>query len=57
MDEPQGAVARLMHELNKLPGIGPKSAERLTHFLLAAERLEVLALPEALRDVKEKIHP
>ena len=57
MDEPQGAVARLMHELNKLPGIGPKSAERLTHFLLAAERQEVLALAEALRDVKEKIHP
>ena len=56
-NEPQGAVARLMHELNKLPGIGPKSAERLTHFLLAAERQEVLALADALRDVKEKIHP
>lgn len=55
--EPQGAVARLMHELNKLPGIGPKSAERLTHFLLAAESREVLALADALRDVKEKIHP
>src|SRR5215475_9558211 len=55
--EPQGAVARLMHELNKLPGIGPKSAERLTHFLLAAESSEVLALADALRDVKEKIHP
>ena len=55
--EPQGAVARLMHELNKLPGIGPKSAERLTHFLLAADREDVLALAEALKDVKEKIHP
>jgi recombination protein RecR len=55
--EPQGAVARLMHELNKLPGIGPKSAERLTHFLLAAERQEVMTLAEALRDVKEKVHP
>lgn len=55
--EPQGAVARLQHELNKLPGIGPKSAERLTHFLLAAEAQEVLALAAALRDVKEKIHP
>ena len=57
IDEPRGAIERLMHELNKLPGIGPKSAERLTHFLLAAERQEVLALAEALRDVKEKIHP
>jgi len=55
--EPQGAVARLMCELNKLPGIGPKSAERLTHFLLAAEPVAVLALADALRDVKEKIHP
>lgn len=55
--EPQGAVARLLHELNKLPGIGPKSAERLTHFLLATEREEVLALADALRAVKDKIHP
>src|SRR5207302_2780245 len=46
-----------MHELGKLPGIGPKSAERLTHFLLAADTVEVLALSEALRDIKEKIHP
>lgn len=57
MEEPRGAVERLMHELNKLPGIGPKSAERLTHYLLAAQRQEVLSLAEALRDVKEKIHP
>jgi recombination protein RecR len=57
LEPPQGAVARLMFELNKLPGIGPKSAERLTHFLLAAEPQEVLALAEALRNVKDKIHP
>ncbi len=53
--EPLGAIARLIHELNKLPGIGPKTAERLTHYLLTAERQEVLALAEALRDVKEKV--
>ena len=41
---PQGVIARLAHELGKLPGIGPKSAERLTHHLLAAPRNEVLAL-------------
>src|SRR5262245_29928106 len=46
-----------MFELNKLPGIGPKSAERMTHFLLAAEPQEVLALADALRNVKDKIHP
>jgi recombination protein RecR len=55
--EPLGAIARLTHELGKLPGIGPKTAERLTHHLVAAERQEVLALAEALRAIKEAIHP
>jgi recombination protein RecR len=50
-----GAIARLTEQLGKLPGIGPKTAERLTHFLLAAERQEVLDLAEALRAIKEKI--
>jgi recombination protein RecR len=56
-NQPQGAIARLTHELGKLPGIGPKTAERLTHHLLTAGRDEVLALAEALRAVKEEIHP
>lgn len=55
--EPLGAIARLTHELGKLPGIGPKTAERLTHHLVAAERQEVLALAEALRAIKEAIRP
>jgi recombination protein RecR len=50
-----GVIARLIQELNKLPGIGPKTAERLTHWLLAAPRDDVLGLAEALRDIKEKI--
>ena len=54
---PQGVIPRLAHELGKLPGIGPKSAERLTHHLLAAPRGEVLALADALRAVKEQIRP
>jgi len=56
-NQPQGAIARLTHELGKLPGIGPKTEERLTHHLLTAGRDEVLALAEALRAVKEEIHP
>ncbi len=56
-NEPNGAIARLMHELGKLPGIGPKSAERLTHYLLSASMSDVLALSEALRSIKESIHP
>ena len=46
--EPVGAIGRLIAEFGKLPGIGPKTAERLTHHLLAADRSEVLALAEAL---------
>jgi recombination protein RecR len=55
--EPVGVIARLMQELGKLPGIGPKSAERLAHHLLQAPRAEVLGLADALRAVKEQIRP
>jgi recombination protein RecR len=54
--EANGAIARVMHELGKLPGIGPKSAERLTHYLLGAPATDVLALSDSLRAMKEKIH-
>src|SRR5258708_1770876 len=46
-----------MEELGKLPGIGPKSAERITHFLLASGTQEVFALADALRDIVQKVHP
>jgi recombination protein RecR len=55
--EALGAIARLTQELGKLPGIGPKTAERLTHHLVGAERSEVLALAEALRAIKEDVRP
>jgi recombination protein RecR len=53
--EANGAIARLTQELGKLPGIGPKSAERLTHHLLAVDRRQVLALADALRAVKDEV--
>jgi recombination protein RecR len=56
-NEPNGAIARLMHELGKLPGIGPKTAERLTHYLLSAATPDVLALADALHAIKTNIHP
>jgi recombination protein RecR len=52
-----GAIARLIQEFGKLPGIGPKTAERLTHYLLAADHQVALGLAEALRSVAERIHP
>jgi recombination protein RecR len=51
------AIARLIEEFGKLPGIGPKTAERLTHHLLAADRSQALALAEALRAIRESVHP
>ncbi|MFO0881022.1 MAG: recombination mediator RecR [Gemmataceae bacterium] len=53
--ESLGVIARLIQQLGKLPGIGPKSAERLTHFLLQAPRADVLSLAEALRAIKDDI--
>jgi recombination protein RecR len=55
--EPVGVINRLTAELGKLPGVGPKTAERLTHYLLGANREEVLALADAMRAIKEQIHP
>jgi recombination protein RecR len=53
--ESVGPIARLIQEFSKLPGIGPKTAERLTHHLLSAGRADVLALADALRAIKESI--
>jgi len=48
-------VARLIEEFHKLPGIGPKSAQRLTYYLLRAPQEEAQALAQAILEVKEKI--
>jgi len=48
-------IAKLIEELNKLPGIGPKSAQRLTYYLLRAPASEVGALADAIRNLKEKM--
>ncbi len=47
-------VARLIEEFNKLPGIGPKTAQRLTYFLLRAPAEQSQALAEALVRMKER---
>ncbi|NQT31938.1 MAG: recombination protein RecR [Deltaproteobacteria bacterium] len=49
-----GAVARLIQELNKLPGIGPKSAQRLAYNLLRAPEEQTKMLAEALLSVKQQ---
>jgi recombination protein RecR len=49
------AVERLITELAKLPGIGPRTAQRLTFHMLKLRPEEILPLAEAIEDVKEKI--
>jgi recombination protein RecR len=48
-------IAGLIEELNKLPGIGPKSAKRLAYHLLRSSDEEAKALAEAILTLKEKI--
>jgi len=48
-------VARLIEALQRLPGIGPKTAQRLTFFLLKRPVGEVRELSESLMAVKEQI--
>jgi len=50
-------LQRLIEELKKLPGVGPRSAERIAFHLLKTDAGEALALAEAVRDIKEKIRP
>ena len=52
-----GPIGRLITELTKLPGVGPKSAERIAHFLLAGDRKTAVTLAEALRAVVETVRP
>jgi len=58
MNEPLGAapppVSKLVDEFHKLPGIGPKSAQRLTYHLLRIPAEEALALADAITELKEK---
>lgn len=49
------ALARLMTSLSQLPGIGPRSAERIAFHLLRASPDEALGLADAIRSIKETL--
>ena len=51
----EGVVQDLIDELGRLPGVGPKSAQRIAFHLLAAEPADVRRLVVALTEVKEKV--
>lgn len=50
-----GAVADLIDELGRLPGIGPKSAQRIAFYLLQADPGDVRRLADVLVTVKERV--
>jgi len=54
---PADSFERLIAELEKLPGVGRRSAERMAYHLLGVSREEAMALALAIRDVKRDLHP
>ena len=51
----EGAIQDLIDELGRLPGIGPKSAQRIAFHIIQSERVDISRLAEVLRTVKEKV--
>ncbi len=49
------SLARLIQELNKLPGVGPKSAQRLAYYIIRLPEEEAYALADAVSAVKQNI--
>ena len=49
------AINKLIQEFNKLPGIGPKSAQRITYYLLRASEEQTGQLAEAIQSLKDNI--
>ena len=50
----EGALQDLIDELGRLPGVGPKSAQRLAFHLLASDPVDVRRLAETMLEVKDK---
>ncbi len=50
------ALQRLLDELGRLPGIGPKSAQRIAYYLLEADAEEARRLATAILEVKQQVH-
>jgi recombination protein RecR len=51
----EGAIQDLIDELGRLPGVGPKSAQRIAFHILSADPADVNRLASALRKVKELV--
>ena len=51
----EGVVQDLIDELGRLPGVGPKSAQRIAFYLLQADQVDVKRLAQVLVEVKDKV--
>jgi recombination protein RecR len=51
----EGIIQDLIDELGRLPGVGPKSAQRIAFHIIASDRVDVTRLAEVLKTVKERV--
>ncbi len=51
------SITRLVDELGRLPGVGPKSAQRMAFHLLRADRQAVERLASAMLEARTRVHP
>ncbi|MDO4291542.1 MAG: recombination mediator RecR [Eggerthellaceae bacterium] len=49
------SIQKLLDELERLPGVGPKSAQRMAYYLLNSDKASALRLAEAIIEVKEQV--
>ena len=51
----EGIIQDLIDELGRLPGVGPKSVQRIAFHIIASDRVDVTRLAEVLKTVKERV--
>jgi recombination protein RecR len=51
----EGIIQNLIDELGRLPGVGPKSAQRIAFYIIQSDRVDVSRLAEILKTVKERV--
>jgi recombination protein RecR len=52
----EGIIQDLIDELGRLPGVGPKSAQRIAFHIIQSDRVDVTRLAEVLKTVKEVLY-
>lgn len=50
------AIQKLLDELERLPGVGPKSAQRIAYWILNEDRIDATRLAQAIIEVKDTVH-